>query len=247
MLRHVWVLTLPRSGSNWLMQLMDKHSNVNAYGEIFLNEPISDADPGGPQELAYERFIETWDGRSLRFFAVRNYLRTLESETNGKNWLAYKMMSSQLSNYPEALFFAMVRRCRVIYLRRNSLDAAISRSYAYATNRFHTQAPPGKVRKVSIDPDTLIKDVQYREKAHNRIAVFLKLYPFPSITIDYEELQGDTKGSMKKIFELLEEKFEPEIVGSNSSKKIIPTSWDQAIENAEEIRIALRMHGIIEN
>src|SRR5687768_11132775 len=124
------VLTSARSGSTWLMDLLNKRSGMEAHGELFLGRPrLSPAIAG---RADFPRFIEVHGVTGpMRLPYVFSYLNTLYRPPRT---VGFKLMYGQLRKHPEILTYMMIRRLRVVHLiRRNHIDVIVSEEVAKLT------------------------------------------------------------------------------------------------------------------
>jgi LPS sulfotransferase NodH len=194
------VLTSSRTGSTWLMELINSQPGVSAYGELFLNEPRS-----GPA-IAFlgdqPRFAETDAGaRFSRPVAVFKYLDALYGS---KKIAGFKLMYAQLRSYPEMLVYFAVRRVRILHLvRSNLLDVIVSDELARITGTSHTRAGKfGESPKVTLDTATLIDQLHRRRRTVQAARLLIALSGCRSIEISYERLLGES-GELVKVCEFL--------------------------------------------
>ena len=77
------VLTFPRSGSTWLMNMLDSHPEVAAYDELFLGG--EGVQPHADDQLDFAAFVESVPepARRLRVPLRVSYLRSLYRERSG--------------------------------------------------------------------------------------------------------------------------------------------------------------------
>jgi LPS sulfotransferase NodH len=183
------ILTSPRSGSTWLVSLLNQMESTTAYGELFLPRKRSgkwDAD------FAYPRFVEARQaGRHNRPVEVFKYLDALYHQPGA---VGFKLMYSHLRRYPEMLTYFLVYRVRVVHLvRKNPLDIMISRAVKRKLQQAHRLANEPAVEGVQIElnTETLIKKLQIKQRKMNRARNLLRWSGLRQMEIGYEELQRD--------------------------------------------------------
>ena len=183
------LLTSPRSGSTWLVSLLNQLEGTTTYGELFLPRKRSgkwDAD------FAYPRFVETRQtGRHNRPAEVFKYLDTLYQQPGA---VGFKLMYSHLRRYPELLGYLLVHRVRVIHLvRKNPLDILISRAVKRKLQQAHrlTNEAPVEGVKIELNTETLIKKLQIKQRKMNRARNLLRWSGLQQLEVGYEELQAD--------------------------------------------------------
>jgi LPS sulfotransferase NodH len=183
------ILTSPRSGSTWLVSLLNQMNDTTTYGELFLPRKRSgkwDAD------FAYPRFVETRQtGRLNRPAEVFKYLDTLYQRPGA---VGFKLMYSHLRRNPELMAYFLVHRVRVIHLvRKNPLDLLISRAVKRKLEQAHRLANESPVEgvQVEINTDTLIRKLQIKQRKMNRARNLLRWSGLRQMEVGYEELQVD--------------------------------------------------------
>jgi LPS sulfotransferase NodH len=184
------ILTLPRSGSTWLVSLLGQMEHTTAFGELFLSRKHSanwDAD------FAYPRFVEVRQpGGRNRPAEVFKYLDALYRQPGT---VGFKLMYSHLRRYPELLAYLLIHRVRVVHLlRKNPLDLLISQAVKRKLRQAHRLAdePPLEGLQVELNTATLLKKLQIKQRKINRAQRILRLSGLRSIEIGYEDLQRDS-------------------------------------------------------
>ena len=112
------ILTTQRSGSAWLVNLLDSHPQLIALYELFLDRR------GDNQNFL--NFSELKLGsRRRRPGVTGEYLTALEHYPVESSCIGFKLMYSQLYKYPELFFYLALRRFQVIhFVREKFLDVA---------------------------------------------------------------------------------------------------------------------------
>jgi LPS sulfotransferase NodH len=228
------VLTSSRTGSTWLMDLLNHHPAVSAYGELFLGKPRTA--PAVASLGDHPRFIETdWCARYPRAVAVFRYLNALYAEGRVTG---FKLMYTQLRSYPEILAYFMMRRVRILHLvRANLLDVLISEELARLTGTSHVRAGEfGDAPKVTLDTATLFDRLNGRRRAARAARLLIALSACRSKQVSYEQLLDDPN-EFSRICEFL----------SVSHVSTIPSELEKrgtgmhrmAISNYDEVRATL--------
>ena len=183
------ILTSPRSGSTWLVSLLNQMENTTTYGELFLPRKRSGK---WDTEFAYPRFVEArQSGRHNRAVEVYKYLDALYQQPGA---VGFKLMYSHLRRYPELMTYLLFHRVRVIHLvRKNPLDLLISRAVKRKLEQAHRLAnePPVEGLQVELNTDTLLKKLQIKQRKMDRARNLLRWSGLRQIEVGYEELQKD--------------------------------------------------------
>ena len=233
------ILTSPRSGSTWLVSLLNQMQGTTTYGELFLPRKRSgkwDAD------FAYPRFVEARQaGQRNRPAEVFKYLDTLYQQPGA---VGFKLMYSHLRRYPELLAYLLVHRVRVVHLvRKNPLDLLISRAVKRKLQQAHRLANEPAVQgvQVELNTDTLLKKLQIKQRKMNRARNLLRWSGLRQIEVGYEELQTDPTAfpglcrflSIESDGKMPESKFQ----------KVRRESQTQVLKNYGEVRQVLEGTG----
>lgn len=183
------ILTSQRSGSTWLVSLLNQLKDTTTYGELFLpRKHVENWDA----DFAYPRFEELRGQmagtRPLQVF------RYLDSVYQHHGAVGFKLMYAHLYRYPELLIYFWTHRVHVIHLvRKNALDFVISQALKRKIQKAHRLAdePPLEDVQVELDPQTLVRRLQIRQRKIKRGQMILRLSGLRSIEIGYEDLQKD--------------------------------------------------------
>lgn len=186
------ILTSQRSGSAWLVSMLNKLNGVSAYSELFLNRKRKIGEKKWDSDFARPRFLESKpSGLAVRPFSVFSYLDQVFSESGV---VGFKLMYSQLQAHPEILLYVMRHRVRVVHLiRRNHLNVEISRALVRARDQAHAVTNEGEPElvRVTLDPETLIGRLKDLRRNINLIRRFLRVFRLNHIEIAYEDLATD--------------------------------------------------------
>lgn len=180
------VLTSSRSGSTWLVDVLNRQPGVDAHGELFLDERRSGTTIATRADIP--RFIEV-DGpvgrtRAQRVFAYLDELYRVP------RIVGFKLMYGQLRRYPEVLAFLALRRVRVVHLvRHNHLDVIVSEELAKLTGTSHVAAGSNvDALKVHLDPGTLADRMYRRNRRPRQARCVLRLSTCRCLETSYEAL-----------------------------------------------------------
>jgi LPS sulfotransferase NodH len=228
------VLTTNRSGSTWLMSLLNSLPNVTGQGELFLPRPRS-KERRWDSDFACPRYIETKaKGLAIRPFSVFSYLDTLYS---APGTVGFKLMYTQLALYPEILPYLMWNRIRVVHLvRRNHLDIILSYAVKARMGQAHLlegQAAPDDMR-VELDTKGLINKLEWLERKHNVARKLLAWSGLQHIEVTYEDLVRDQR-NFQQLWQFL--LLPPDGLSMNSSLvKIRKGGHREVIRNYDQVR-----------
>ncbi|RIK42580.1 MAG: hypothetical protein DCC55_08340 [Chloroflexi bacterium] len=233
------VLSTQRSGSTWLIDILNKLNNTTVYGELFLpQERMWDAG-----SIDYPRFVQAPVQRHvIRPISVFSYLNTLYSRPGA---VGFKLMYSQLRIYPEILVYLRVQNIKTIHLvRKNHLNVLISKKLVQSRGQFHVlinqeneEQENEDVQKVYLEPEKLIPEMTRMARRINLVGSILRMLRIPHYEVIYEELAAN-KGCFEPILRFL--KLDSEgVVPQSSLRKIANKRHIDLISNYNEVKRAL--------
>jgi LPS sulfotransferase NodH len=236
------VLSTQRSGSTWVVDMLNSHPRVQAYSELFMHGGEGRPKWGKEQDLLYwQTFIaEKGGGRLRRQYWLWHYLGRAFSARPGIDAVGFKLMYSQLTRIAKPLMPALwLKRARIIHLmRRNALDVVLSKEAGGARHgvlHAHDGEEVESVR-LRLDPDTLVRRLTLHDRAVAGARVRFKRVGVPYHEVLYEDLVENEQPGFDELFRFLE--VEPQRV-SSSLQKVNPSAHEQLIENYGEVREVL--------
>jgi LPS sulfotransferase NodH len=234
---HFVVFTTQRNGSTWLMSVLNGLENVTAHGELFLRRRRS-PERRWDSDFAYPYYVESKGGAhgSLRPFSVFSYLDALYSAPGS---IGFKLMYSQVRDFPEIVPYLMKERIRAVHLiRRNHLDVLISFAIKREIGKAHLLAQEDRPRDVHVEIDTgsLLKDLRRLQFKHDVGRKLLTASRLRHIEVAYEDLVDDQHHFLS-VLEFLDVP-QQELPASNIFKTRVGRQAD-VISNYEEVRAAL--------
>ncbi|HET6597169.1 MAG TPA: sulfotransferase domain-containing protein [Anaerolineales bacterium] len=229
------ILTSQRSGSTWLVSLLNQLNATTTYGELFLpRKHVENWDA----DFAYPRFEEARGQiagmRPLKVF------RYLDSIYQKRGAVGFKLMYAHLYRYPEILIYFWTHQVQVIHLvRKNALDFVISQALKRKIQKAHQLAgtPPLEDVQIELDPKTLIRRLQIRQRKIKRGQTILRFSGLRSIEIGYEDLQKDPSvfQSLCRFLSIDTDSVIPQ----SRFQKIRSKSQEQIIKNYAEVKRVL--------
>jgi LPS sulfotransferase NodH len=185
------VLTSSRTGSTWLVDLLNRRAGLETHGELFLGHTRTSPAIAGRDD--YPRFIEMHGRPGItRLPRVVSFLNGLYKAPRP---VGFKLMYAQLRGYPEILGYVAVRRIHVVHLTRsNHIDVLVSEELARLTGRSHTRVGVSSdTPKIHLDPDTLIDRIENLRRKSETVRQLLRFTMCPSLEVTYEALIEDEK------------------------------------------------------
>jgi LPS sulfotransferase NodH len=228
------ILTTQRSGSTWLVDVLDKCENTAVYGELFLPEKMK----WQAGSTDHPQFFEAKDtGRRIRPFSTFDYLNHLY---NKPGTIGFKLMYSNLRKYPEILAYIFWKRIHVIHLiRKNTLNVQISAKIAQTRNQWHITSTEGQpnLTQIHLDPDILLAGMKRLQKKVKTIQNLLHWSRQPHLEVIYESLL-ETPPDFKSIWNFLS-LIPPDNALQSSFTKIRQNNYKEEISNYDEIKKTL--------
>ncbi len=195
--RNICIVTTQRSGSTWLMQLLNGTGSIRAYGEIFL-EWARVADHDGDAKLLPPEFFADYVARN----GSKNVSAYLDSiERSDERPVAFKIMYDQIRRNPQILALPILRGYEIIHLtRKNFFHIVMSRLLARETKVYHSLT---KIDASALQADpTAVMDMIKRIDWQTRLAqgLFFAL-PFNKMEVCYEDVAADPGLQVNRILE----------------------------------------------
>lgn len=216
------ILTNPRTGSEYLIRLLDQHSMVHCLGEVFSIGPDGKC-------WIHSEFKKNHDP-----FGYLNY----EYEQTDKTIVGYKQMSSYLTfmTVDELIKQSKEQNYKFILLTRNdmlrqytSFQIMIEQGYG------HIQGKAGGQRTIHLNPEIAYMTIRkWRGFEKNCIKSFEKYEVFDYLHLIYEQDFGENKLVKQKVFQFLDIPYQeigdPLSRTNSGSLKDIITNYDEVIE-----------------
>lgn len=243
------LLAKQRSGSTWVIDLLNSHPDVLGYSELF------DYDCWGPQLVGGEHTFPNWNAYVASWHAtagrepnraeqVAMYPRYLDDvvfaadRSHDAKAVGFKLMYNQAISHPAIPRYLQRRRVHCIHLiRRNHLDGILSheavanRGFAHGSTKVDEQA-------THLDADSIVLRIERRAReveAGKEFARFLKL---PTFEIYYEELSEEAS-RLNPALEFLQ--VDPTASNLTSKlRKISSSRHSDTIANYEEVAAVLK-------
>jgi LPS sulfotransferase NodH len=191
------LLSTQRSGSTWVVDMLNSHVQVTAYSELLLEKGQGKPTWGGAKDLPFwsTYLSERRHGRAgpstkAIFF---EYLDEVFAPRDGVRAAGFKLMYGQAGAHDHLGGYLVSRRVRVVHLiRRNLLDIIVSKEVAAARDVYHArvgdEVPPVRVR---VDASTLLDRLRWQEREAERARKRITKLELEYMEIGYEELRTD--------------------------------------------------------
>lgn len=239
------IFATQRTGSNWLMGMLDAHPAIAAYDELLLAGASGSGYWGRTDLEFFEPYYvrhRKHDNRLARALWSFRYLNKLYSRRGGAEATGIKLMYDQLWKNPWVLIYIMRHRLRVVHLVRiNLLDIILSAETARARKQFHAwEGHNVETPIVNIDPETILSTLKTIEFRVRVARWMLTLLPINRIEISYEQLMADPS-LIDDIFTFLGVSVQPgSPTPASKFKKLNTTRKSDLIDNYAEVERVLR-------
>lgn len=229
------IVSTQRSGSTWLVDVLNRIDNTVVYGELFLRQKrVWDAGAlDYPRYVDLDRSQHSW----VRPFSVFAYLDGLYDRPGA---VGFKLMYSHLRHYPEVIAYLWRHRVNVVHLvRRNYFNIIISREMVQARGQAHLVGDRTQMEtpQLHFEPSRLIREMQWMERRLNIMRGLLKSLRLPTYEVAYEDLVADT-AYFEKIRRLLGLDTNS-TVPQSALHKITDRCHADLISNYQEVKQAL--------
>ena len=183
------IITTQRSGSAWLISLLESHPEIKAFYEIFLDSWAGDEHLSSFQNYDKRNF-------GLRPEITWRYLHQLETYPGSHNTIGFKIMYNQLGRHPELLLKFIQDDYKIIHLvRENHLDLAISSASMRQNGLIHTTKKV-KTKAIALEPKKLMKDLKKTELYLGFMRGLLNVLPLTNLEITYDQLVRENEQTL---------------------------------------------------
>jgi hypothetical protein len=230
------ILAKSRSGSKWLVELLDGHDEIAPYGEMLGGDQVP-ADYGA---TGYPRYT-SWRRARRRLpapVARVSYLHGLFATHPEAKAVGVKLVYGHLG--PDVLAYFAARRVRIVHLvRHNVFDAMLSYEAAKARGLYATRiGDPVPRVTLTLDTATLRMRLGEHEFSIAQARAAILRYRLPGLDVSYEELVGRRDETLESICRFLG--ATPSVAGLHSSfAPVDDVARADVIGNLDEVRETL--------
>lgn len=242
------MLTLPRSGSNALAGILDKHKNVSFYYEELRHDRINSFSYKchDPREYILDNmyegnlFYQSDFGKNYNTNTIKHIKdlwrdKSITSVNNSKA-IGFKLFPKQCENFKDII---ENKNLKVIHLhRKNILKQAMSLYIAITREAWVSNAQL-RFTKENGNKTFKINKYKFRRIAKNLLIENKKIKEFKNnfkghlIKIEYNEINN--LNSLNKLFEFMKVDHITEIPKTSFEKQSYPGLYQEIIENYDEI------------
>lgn len=251
MSRGFLLLAAFRSGSTWLVDILNHIEGVDAFGELFAvpqtragTEALTKAESLKTTRYleqtirAYPLYYDEVPGRKIRPFSTFSYLDRFYAQ-RGKT--GFKLMYTQLAHHPEIWAFVRLKGVKVLHLvRSNHLDVIISREMRKATKTTHRVIEAEEIRptQVTLETGSLVKRMKSLQRNIDLARQLIRISGVGALEIRYEDLvhNADCFAPIWPFLQINATNSPPQ----SKLVKLVRASYAQSIANYDEVRSTLQ-------
>jgi LPS sulfotransferase NodH len=237
------LLSTQRSGSTWVIDTLNSHPSVIAYGELFLQNGEGCPPWGGRNMVFYETYLRQMQGQANRPRESNPFLRYLETvytAREGNEATGFKLMYGQAGAYPDLYSYIAANRISVVHLiRRNSLDIILSKEAAAARDLFHARVGEEVQQvRVHLNVGGLLDRLKQQEKDVEKARDMLSKFTMPYMEVYYEDLVSSKQDFCSVLEFLGVKRSTAELI--SPLRKLNPVAHREIIENYESVKDLLK-------
>lgn len=240
------LLSMPRSGTSWVIERLSAHPAIGAYGELLLagRTGYPTWPPGAGDRPFFETYLEARGvpgSRLQRHLHLFEFLDYLFAPRHDRAAVGFKLMYRSAAPYPELLAYFRRRAVRVLHLiRANLLDVALSQASLAFRNSAHAWSPAERDEiRVPVDTGDLLHTLRSFERDRALARVLLRSARVRVHEIAYEDLLV-SDGYLHEALEFLKVPTPSAYSLSARMLKLAPASHRAGIANYDAVDACLR-------
>lgn len=237
------LLSAQRSGSTWVIDMLNSHPRVVGYSELFVRGGVGAPKWAGEKDLPHWQAFLAEHGpprtRVARTYWLWRYLNRVYAPRPGIEAVGFKLMYIQQSVSRPLVPALVLRRVRVIHLiRRNVIDILLSKETAAARGALHAHSGDAVATvRVRLPTENLLERITSHERHVEQVRARFVGLRLPYLEVFYEDLVRKS-AEFDSLFDFLGTE-PPANRLSSALQKLNPTSQEGMIENYDEVRAAL--------
>lgn len=241
--KRFFVLMNARSGSTWLVTLLNGQPGVAAYEELLLPHHVKPKyawlAAGAPDRFIVRR--DALPGPRPRKLA--RYLAEVEAHRADVAACGFKINAAQLRSTPELLPILALRGYRLIVLVRNNVfESSISQLMMSISGEAHSREA-GHRSPVTLDPAEVVTRIRRRLRWIAAIQSVRRIWPWPAVEVTYESLVSDQAATLGAALRTIDVDAPPAPVES-PLKRRVDLPYDKLIVNFAEVASAVTDAGL---
>lgn len=244
MIRPFVLLSTQRSGSTWVIDMLNSHPAITAYSELLLENAHGKPEWGGAKDLGFwNDYYGTEHARcsdTPRRGLLYKYLDQVYAPRANCSAIGFKLMYGQFGAFPELFDYMKKREVKVVHLiRENLLDILLSKETASQRDIFHSRVEDqlGEVR-INLDTRQLLQRLETQLGGMERARRIFEGSGLPYLEVMYEDLISDAAWFDQILDFLCVSTARASL--SSSLKKLNKAPHRDLIENYESVETVLR-------
>ena len=239
MTRPFVLLSTQRTGSTWVIDMLNSHPSIVTYGELLLQDGRGTPPFGAQDRMFLQSYQPAHDyppdsqsGKSFLF----QYLDNVFETRPGISAAGFKLMYGQYGATPHLQEYMLSNNIHIAHLiRRNYLDIILSKEVATNRNIYHVDvADTTPMPAIKLDTSKLLDELDQHERTIQGARKLFGRMELPYMEIFHEDLQSN-QSAFDSILNFL--KIEPGTSRLTSSlRKIITVGHSEVIENYEQVQ-----------
>jgi LPS sulfotransferase NodH len=231
--RRFIILTTARSGSNFLRGLLNSHSQVIAFGELFRGQKTI-----GWDLLPYDDFLQSQRLISTAqqdpaSFLENTVFKSFPRKTKAVGFKIFYYHAQNESRSNLWRFLKDHKNFYVIHLKRtNTLKTMLSLKKAFITNRWtNTTGAPEEKLSITLDYEECLEHFNWEKNVKNQYDLYFEDHP--KIEVTYEDLANNAEREIKRIQSFLGVDYQ---ICKPTTKEQANQQLSQAISNYFELK-----------
>ena len=242
MIRPFVLLSTQRSGSTWVIDMLNSHPRIVTYGELLLQDGRG-RPPFGAQDMM---FLESYSieqkinpaNTCVKKFLFQ-YLDNIFETGSEVSAVGFKLMYGQYGAYPYLHDYMLSNKMHIAHLiRRNYLDVIISKEVAAVRDVYHVSVEDmTSTPTIQLNISKLLDQLAGHEKAIRGASKRFSRLGLPYIEIIYEDLRSDQSS-----FDTLLKFLNVEAYGrqlTSQLRKIVTAGHGKIIDNYSQVKKTL--------
>lgn len=241
--KRFFVLMNARSGSTWLITLLNGQPGVAAYEELLLPHPVKPKYAWLAAD-APDRFIVRRDALpGPRPRKLARYLAEVEAHRPGAAASGFKINAAQLRGMPELLPILALRGYRLVVLvRDNVFESSISQLMMHISGEAHSREA-GHRSPVTLEPSDVVIRIKRRLRWIAAIRSVRRVWPWPAVELTYEGLVSNQTAVLGAALQTIGVNAQPVPVES-PLKRRVDVPYDELIANFADVSSAVADAGL---
>lgn len=187
------ILSTQRSGSTWVVDMLNSHKAILSYSELLLENAEGKPIWGGCKDQEFFNSYLKAEKQRHQNINVQDclfdYLDKLYAKRDGIEAIGFKLMYGQAGAYGVIIDYLVSRKVSIIHLiRRNSLDIILSKEAAAQRSMYHSRSDDIEPVKLTVDLNEIKLKLLWQEKEIHKARKKYANLKLPYCEVYYEDL-----------------------------------------------------------